>query len=174
MKHWQTISKPPHIAALPIDEGTGFPVFFTVQPNDDRPVDFRAVNPVRFIECARKNLCGICGQQNDYWIWFLGGACDVAQRAFAEPGMHRACVEYALAVCPFLSNRYDIRDRERDADRFTQRQDIPRRRPERLALYKTRSYKIVQNGPAYSFLVAPAKQIEWRTSDGKPLPLEAA
>lgn len=165
-KHWREVPKPPQVAALPVDQ-RGYPIFFTVSKQND-PIDIRVLDPVLIVEAGRRKLCSICGQALDYWVWFLGGPRDVAQRGFAEPPMHRACLDYAIAVCPYLSNTYEARVREDDPERFDLiHQPLPR--PDRMALYKTRTYRMVRNGPGISFLVAPAREIEWRSSDGREL-----
>ncbi len=43
MTSWRDVPKPPQIAALPIDERTGFPILFTVQPPEGREANFRLI-----------------------------------------------------------------------------------------------------------------------------------
>lgn len=68
------------------------------------PIDFKALDPAHVDECATRTRCGICGGRiRQGPIAFIGPADGRA--CFADPWMHPACADLALAQCPFLGGR---------------------------------------------------------------------
>ena len=171
MKNWRDVPKPPHIEALETDP-RGYPIFYTVQPPEGAPLNFRAINPMHIVKAARYRLCGLCGTALPYWIWFTGGEESIEHREFGEPAMHLECLEYALLVCPFLAGRHEPKHAAPDPDHFVKYEHIEAQRPTRVALYRTRDYRFRSpHTPqmAFVFKAAPALEIQWRT----PVALEA-
>lgn len=75
------------------------------------PIDFKAVDAAHVEDCARNGKCGVCGRKIRRGpIAFIGP--DDGRTCFADPWMHRACSELAMAQCPFLSGRHDWRGTE--------------------------------------------------------------
>lgn len=73
------------------------------------PIDFKAVDAAHVEECATRSRCGICGSRIKRGpIAFIGPRDD--RTCFADPWMHPACAEVALAQCPFLAGRRDWRE----------------------------------------------------------------
>ncbi len=177
---WRDVPKPPQIAALPVDERTGFPILFSVQPPEGHPLNFRAVNPANMVRCGKERLCGVCGQRLAYWMYFLGGDQDRTDRLFGEPPMHRECLEYSLHVCPFLSHSYEPLHKPVSDEHGAFMGKDPNRhnsRAERMVIYQTRAFKMdvfsrrVPQGTqvTVTYKAAPFTAIEYRTADGKPL-----
>lgn len=65
-------------------------------------VSFRYINPERARECGRRALCGLCGTPHGPLIALLGGSLAAMVGMYADPPMHPACAEAALARCPHL------------------------------------------------------------------------
>jgi hypothetical protein len=90
----------------------GYPVPF-IAAWDIHGEPLFTVNDIRrLIACRTQHLCALCGKRfssvdGGWEMWFVGGArCFLhEQGAFLDPPSHRACAEYALAVCPFLAAR---------------------------------------------------------------------
>lgn len=75
------------------------------------PIDFKAVDKDHVEDCARHGKCGVCGAKIRRGpIAFIGP--DDARACFADPWMHPACADLAMAQCPFLTGRRDWRDAE--------------------------------------------------------------
>lgn len=104
MKPWtdlNLISKPPNIAALPVD-ARGYPVPFFAMWIDGKP-DFRVVNPQAVFECATAHKCFVCGQKMKGMFTFVGGPKSMEHHHFTDGPTHKDCAEYALQTCPFLA-----------------------------------------------------------------------
>lgn len=151
---------PPGIAALPQD-WRGYPIPFIAGGTD-----FRIIDPERWHRCVGERLCAMCGLALGYWIAFVGDDRNVTGRIFIDPAMHPECARYSMAVCPFLVNpnaRRSGRDLPADGSRYL----TPhlRDRPEKMALYLTRSFEVVRGpiGSPHRLLihVAPARSVEW-------------
>ena len=70
---------------------------------DGRPCN--GVNDeLKRMQVIRERRCGQCCQPLDRWIAFIVTEVEAADGLVEEPGMHRECAEYAMAVCPFLAH----------------------------------------------------------------------
>jgi hypothetical protein len=157
------VEMPPRVAARPRDK-RGYPILFTSAVIDGVP-DFRISSLDAVLRAAEESLCGVCGQRLDYWLVFIGGPVAVANRAFGDPPMHRACAEYALAVCPYLATKADRSQALQAKHGELLRKYDPtmiREKPSRLALYTTRGFRVYPNGKGIIFRAEPAKQIDWK------------
>lgn len=75
------------------------------------PIDFKVVDAAHVEDCARSGKCGICGGKIRRGpIAFIGP--DDGRTCFADPWMHPACADLAMAQCPFLTGRRDWREVE--------------------------------------------------------------
>jgi hypothetical protein len=96
------------------------------------PIVFKEVDRRRIAQCATEGRCGICGGKLRRGpVAFIGP--DDARSCFADPWMHPACAQLAMAQCPFLAGRRGFRE---GADALTQRYEdgmVNRPRPQ-LAL----------------------------------------
>ena len=73
------------------------------------PIDFKVLDPSHVDRCAWQTRCGICGHKIKRGpIAFIGP--DDGRTCFADPWMHPACAEQAMAQCPFLGGRRDWRE----------------------------------------------------------------
>jgi hypothetical protein len=65
----------------------------------------------------------------------------IANRLFTDPGMHRACAEYAMSVCPFLNG--DIRQMataHKNAAEITTNEAVSPVRPTTFGYLETANY----------------------------------
>lgn len=95
------------------------PIPFTLMWKGDKP-DFTTIDPAKVAECLKFGLCGICGKPRlgyglQYWVGGRNGA--LADGWLNDPPMHKACAEFSLAACPFLS-KGKIRDEMDSGDYF--------------------------------------------------------
>ena len=93
---------PARMKHLPISEN-GFPTpWFVPHDQNGEPVP-QAADPAKRLRAYRNHLCWCCGQPLGIHLAFvLGSMCSI-NRVTAEPASHRACAEYAVKACPFLS-----------------------------------------------------------------------
>lgn len=171
-QNWRGVPKPPGVAELETDP-RGYPILFTVQPDEGQELDFRVVNPRRRRRCAREGLCGVCGKKLGYWMVFIGGPRSAENRVFSDPPMHEECAKYALEVCPFLTMptmQYKQRGYE-DKSKYTCDPHAIAEKPGRMAVYVTRGFRVEagRGRDWWIFRAKPAKRIEWRGADGRPL-----
>ncbi|WP_410661990.1 hypothetical protein [Amycolatopsis sp. lyj-84] len=66
-------------------------------------VDFTLVSDIRAIESAQSGLCGLCANELDPEVAFLGGLQSMFLRTYGDPPMHEACAIAALTLCPHLA-----------------------------------------------------------------------
>ena len=135
----------------------------------DRKVDFRIKNPVNQYRAIERRLCGLCGQEilRTAFCYFIGTEQDVKHRVFADPPMHLSCAQYAMQVCPFLSNpnyivgSHDIEKTVPEANR------TQGKRPDHMALYKTRTYcrALAHNGSGVYVQAGDPIEIVWFRGD---------
>lgn len=83
--------------------------------------------------------------------------------------MHRECAEYAIQVCPYLSTSTMEYSKNYDPAKYDHLKTVVTKRPDYLALYVTRGYKLEPARGSYIFRANAPKEIEWRASDGKVL-----
>lgn len=98
---------PVNIAALPTQEGTGYPIPWFVETMPDGSRDFRVMSGKNFRAAVMKSRCWICGRRivsvpKRLATFVVGPMCAVNHTS-AEPPSHRVCAEWAAAVCPFLT-----------------------------------------------------------------------
>lgn len=155
---------PDRLAHLERDE-RGFPIFWAAT-NPDVPGDysFRGIYAKRAFQSANDGLCQLCGTELAYWICFAGGPMSISNRVFSEPPMHRDCLEYAFAVCPFLLRGGWDRTKQKDLAAAVAIADPNGTldKPDRWGIYVTRSYQFRVERGSILFRVAPAKQIIWK------------
>lgn len=140
---------PERIEALPRNE-KGYPVPFFVQWIDGKP-DFRVVDSEKFIKAYRDKLCFICGQRLGVNLAFTIGPMCTVNRISAEPPAHLSCAEYAVQVCPWMSNP-QMHRRERGLPKHEPAAGIMiKRNPGVMAIWVTKSHRL--------FAVMPTKAV---------------
>jgi hypothetical protein len=97
---------PETMQELPRDK-RGLPVPFTILFDKFGEPNFKINDSRKELECVAKHNCSICGKpmsKND--MWFVGGALSAwhPAGAFNDAPAHELCTQYALQVCPYLSN----------------------------------------------------------------------
>lgn len=81
----------------------GLPITFTSLVAPDGRADFTRADHMKWLQCVKGSLCGLCGQRLNKKMWFIGGPLSMANRMFFDLGMHEECARYALLVCPYLA-----------------------------------------------------------------------
>jgi hypothetical protein len=163
---WRDRPMPPAVAALPRDP-RGYPILYSIQ-QDDGTYNFLAMDPRRVMMCAQQHLCGVCGQSLAPPLSFVGGPLSLANRVYSEPPMHRACFDYAHAVCPFLVNPHYQRVMARQ-DRPTNLQRDSTGTPldaRRFAVVTTARYWFHIHDGTPLFRIFPAMRVEWFGDEG--------
>jgi hypothetical protein len=116
---WATVlrnfidSMPARIARLERDP-RGYPIPWFVHRPTGRGIDFRVMDPKRFVQAVKERRCWVCGDRLGKYIAFVGGPLSAAQRLYADPPAHLECAEFSAKVCPFLAIRSAHR---READK---------------------------------------------------------
>lgn len=169
---WLAVKKPPAIAALATDP-RGIPIFFVVQAPPGRVFSFKVINPAHQDACGRRKLCAICGGKLDYRFVFLGDLESYRWRSFGFGPMHRVCLDYAQAVCPFLVGRYESKHLP-PADPLVRRSDyLVAERADVSVVYETRGLR-GWGAPAphelLLFLPAAPTRLEFYDRDRQPIP----
>jgi hypothetical protein len=163
---------PARIARLPRDK-RGYPIPWNVLTAEDGTAFFTVNDDRKSWRALREGLCPICGERLGKWLWLAGGP----RSAFDEKGMyldlpmHRECVEYALATCPYLaaphySGRIDVVNPEllpSEAKLMLDETMLPQR-PEVFVAVCCCKLEICDRGPFAPYLkpVAPTDWTYWR------------
>ena len=93
---------PERFASLPLNEA-GYPVpFFAAEVEGKR--DIRVVSANAFHRCVRERLCWLCGQTLAGLLAFVVTDAGARLRRTREPPCHPECAEFALRICPFITN----------------------------------------------------------------------
>jgi len=146
--------------------------WITARDDSGKPI-FSGNIELRRIQAIREQLCSQCGQKLEYWIIFIGDDESVKRRIFFEPGMHQECAEYAAQTCPYLANPAYKQPEHAKVERVSDRVMAPwgtRSLPMAEAgswLYRTRGYKILQEGPKVEVKAQPAVSLTATTAIGK-------
>jgi len=107
-----------------------------------------------------KRLCGVCGRALGYWISFVVGPITIRIRETFMPAAHPECAEASLRLCPYLYLEERDRSLKPSDNHIVPPSELPPK-PDRVALWLTRSYEIVrQNGSEYARFAA-AKRMQW-------------
>lgn len=124
----------------------GFPVPYLVLFIDGTP-DFRITDDKKWDNVVNFRLCQLCGEKLGVHIFFIGGPKTHESRLFYDPPMHKDCAEYAVKVCPFLARtewEYSTRPLPEGGYRVETVNECDRVRPEKMGLFRTDGYKVVQ------------------------------
>lgn len=141
----------------PWDERRKVPVpLFNVMR--DGSVNFTGINAQTVVNCGIDRRCGICGNDLDYWIAFIGGPVSLANRVYSDPPMHRECAEAAMTYCPHIRVRNHRRtpDEKQPDDSWASPAAVMEK-PEEWIIALTRQYKMIPHGPGVLFRAATIK-----------------
>ena len=135
---------PPKIAKLRLDR-RGYPVPWFVHWRDGEP-DFRIIDAGKRLRAYLTGLCWICGEPlGRHRVFAIGPMC-LINCITMEPASHRACAEYAVKACPFMTQP---RRRRNDIDMpegYTADGDMIERNPGVTALVEAKSYRRFADG----------------------------
>ena len=92
---------PESMRALPLD-CRSYPIPRFVAWYDGKP-GFRVADVKRMKRAIYEHLCWICGGHISDTFVFVRGASPLSNRTALEPPCHRACAEFAVVACPFVS-----------------------------------------------------------------------
>jgi hypothetical protein len=53
-----------------------------------------------YTRAVESKLCGMCGGNLDYWIFFICRLQEVDRQFFKGPGHHESCAKYAVTTLP--------------------------------------------------------------------------
>lgn len=98
------VVSPERVKALLPDEGKwddGVPLIYRHLAQDFRgmPIPF-AADAEGYTRAVEERLCGMCGRNLDYWVFFVCTLPQVEHRFFKGPGHHIECAKYAMIVLP--------------------------------------------------------------------------
>jgi len=93
---------PAGLKSRPVDH-RGYPVPWFVTLKDERGNhEFRVLDPARYREAIRRNVCWICGLALPKRVAFAVGPMCGVNRVSAEPPQHVECAVFAAKACPFM------------------------------------------------------------------------
>lgn len=108
-----TVEIPRRMRGLPRDHRGYLVPHFVSWLKDGKPVssavagaepNFHLVAPGTIDRCHRFARCWLCGEPIGNWHAYVIGPMCAVNRTTSEPGSHLDCAQYAVQVCPFLSN----------------------------------------------------------------------
>jgi hypothetical protein len=158
----RTMNIPESLARRPVDPKRGLPIPLVSEyegEDGSTLVDFTAVNGETALKVAAERRCGLCGEDLDYWVVFLGGPRSAASRMYVDPPMHPDCAEAALILCPHIANPKLARAAKHKAGDVITPDGFQDEKPQTWILYLTRSYESHVHKGAPLFVAAPAKQL---------------
>lgn len=101
-RRFSCVPVPPEMQALPRDR-RGFPIPANVFRDNAGAPHFTINDDVKTMQALREDRCAICWGRLTRGRWFVGGPLSALHEhgAFGDPPGHRACITYALQVCPY-------------------------------------------------------------------------
>lgn len=101
----RNIPIPPLMKNLEVDH-RGYPKFF-IGTEGKSGFNFIVNDQKRVFQCAKHDLCSLCGNKLHPGRWFVGGPlsafCNGDSPTYFDPPMHFGCMRYAMQVCPYLA-----------------------------------------------------------------------
>lgn len=103
-RRFACVPVPPEMQALPRDR-RGLPIPANVFRDKAGAPHFTINDDVKTMQALREDRCAICWGRLTRGRWFVGGPLSALHEhgAFGDPPGHRACITYALQVCPYLA-----------------------------------------------------------------------
>jgi hypothetical protein len=154
---------PSRLSGFPLSD-EGYPVPYFVPFVEGKP-EFRAMDPEKFAHAVRGRKCWLCGQPLGKFMTFPIGPMCAITRTTAEPPSHLECCEYAVKVCPFLSQPRMKRNEKDLPENMGSAGVAILRNPGVIVLWTTKSYKMFSaahegGGKGYLFKVGDPEHIE--------------
>jgi hypothetical protein len=175
---------PGQMKHLKIDD-RGFPIPFVVLVDKEGNHYFSVNDEHKIRECFREKLCHVCGMSLKGEYWFTGGQVSAfhPHGYFVDGPAHKACLVYALQVCPYLAYTQYKADTiegtlEKFAEKLKGKVDVeglynPTKTEARLPFFvlaRTKGYTTKPSGPGSQVFKPeqPYREIEyWR--DGQKI-----
>jgi hypothetical protein len=132
---------PFRMLSRPLDSKRGNPVPWFV-PEVDGEYDYRFMDGAKVIEALNFDKCWICGQKLGRNRTFIIGPMCVITRTTLEPPSHTDCAEWAVQVCPFLSNGERARREDEKTAAAPQVGQMIKRNPGVTCLWTTSTCKV--------------------------------
>ncbi len=150
---------PPRMQRLPIQRGYPVP-WFVAQVNGEW--DFRVIGPGKITQAHNQRRCWLCGQPLGANIVFtIGPMCSV-NRVSAEPPSHLDCAQYGARACPFLSKpKMRRNDKDLPTENAKPAGIMLTRNPGVVALWVTRSYKLMRVANGVLFRIGDPVRVFW-------------
>lgn len=149
---------PKRLLSLPVQNGMPVPWFCA---EVDGKYDFRISDSRAFETAVQKKCCWICGQPLGAYLSFPLGPMSAINRIISEPPSHTECAKWAIAACPFLAQRQEVR-REIDLPNLKKPAGIGlMRQPGVTCLWTTKSYKLWQVPNGVLFKLGDPVSVEW-------------
>jgi hypothetical protein len=159
------IEIPSRLRGFPLSR-EGYPIPWFVPFVDGQP-EFRAMDGEKFKLAIKARRCWLCGGVMGKFLTFPIGPMCAITRTTAEPPSHLDCAEYAVRVCPFLTQPR-MRRNEVDLPPDTSMAGIGiRRNPGVTILWTCTDYRLFNDGRGgILFKVGEPKHVE-RWAEGR-------
>jgi hypothetical protein len=160
------IEIPDFLSHLPV--WNGLPVPWTTMLIDGEP-DFRSIDILRVLDCAKKRMCGICGKEipKGDWIAFIGGPLCVKHRQFVDPPMHKDCAYFSAKACPFLAGtkrEYATGESKTEKSKPDLILKIEQKRPDTMFIYLCKTFEYIATEQGIMFMPAERpRKLDWKT-----------
>jgi hypothetical protein len=144
----------------------GYPITYITAMTQNGP-DFATTDEAKRFDALKNNLCALCGKSlDDYQFYFIGGEKSYQSHAFIDPAMHGLCARYAIQVCPFLRgdiSKYREKTLAMSDPNITnlRHADMDNVRPNRMGLFRSRSYQIVKGNGTLLIVAGKWNSEEW-------------
>jgi hypothetical protein len=162
---------PRRMLGLPRDE-RGFVVPWFAWHDDTGRPHISLLDQEKWWEAVRRDRCWVCGQPLGVFKTFVAAPSNVLAWTVFEPPSHLDCAEYAVRVCPFLSNR--AMRRMQHAERHVEQDCLvghagqrPAPNPGVSALWVTRSYTPGRLRDKLAITMGDPESVTWWTR-GRP------
>lgn len=96
------IEMPDRLKRRPQWRGMAVPFTTLISLVDNVP-NFKVTDRGAWDLCIDEKLCALCGERNEYWVWYIGSAHHLAKEVVFDLGMHQECALYAAVTCPYIA-----------------------------------------------------------------------
>lgn len=151
---------PFRLRARPIVRGYPLPWFVCeVAPGE---FDFRVVDGRKMKPAIEQRLCWLCGRKLGSFLAFSIGPMCAITRTISEPPSHRACAEWAMQACPFLTQRESGYRTSNLPDGVSAPAGIPiTRQPGVACLWITKRFRPFRADDGLLFKIGDPVEVRW-------------